>query len=161
MKIFKAMKVRFKKLVDSAVLPTKAHATDAGLDMVAVSRDIDDEGNLVYGFGLVAEIPDGYVGLLFPRSSVAKKGIVLSNAVGVIDSGYRGEIKAKFKVTPDCAYVKNKMLWISKRYSLDAYEVGDKICQLIILPYPEIEPEFADELSESERGAGGFGSSGK
>lgn len=160
-KTFKDMKVRFKKLNDAAVLPSYAHQTDAGLDMTATSREIDDEGNVVYGFGLAVEIPAGYVGLLFPRSSVAKKGMVLSNSVGCVDSGYRGEVKAKFKVTPDCAYIKDKMLWIAKRYSLDAYEVGDRVCQLIIIPYPKIEPEFAEELSSSDRGDGGYGSSGR
>lgn len=91
------MKVRFKKLTETAVIPTKSHAGDAGFDLTATSFKIDETGAFVYGFGIAVEIPSGYVGLVFPRSSISKKDLLLSNAVGVIDSGYRGEIMAKFK----------------------------------------------------------------
>jgi dUTP pyrophosphatase len=93
------------------------------------------------------EIPYGYVGLLFPRSSNSKKDLLLSNSVGVIDSGYRGEILIRFKPIKND---KNKL-----------YEVGDAVAQLLILPYPKIEFEEVEELSDSERGVGNFGQTGK
>lgn len=145
------MKVRFKKLDSKAVIPMKAHPTDAGFDLTAISVETDDYGNLSYGTGLAVEIPQGYVGLIFPRSSVCKKELFLTNAVGCIDSGYRGEIKAKFKYT-------NGDVLPEKG---GAYGCGDKIAQFIIMPYPEVEFEEVDELSESDRGKGGFGSTGK
>ena len=83
------MKVKVKKISEGAVLPTKAHATDAGYDLYADSKSVDEYGNAVYGTGIAVEIPKGYVGLVFPRSSIFKYALALSNAVGVIDSGYR------------------------------------------------------------------------
>lgn len=142
------MKVKIKKLNKYAVLPYKAHATDAGMDMVATSRDFDGNGNVVYGTGIAVEIPQGYVGLVFPRSSVSRQDMVLSNSVGVIDSGYRGEITFKFKTVG------------SKMYP-DMYHVGDRIGQLIIMPYPDIHWDEVDELEDSDRGDGGYGSTGK
>jgi len=148
------MIVKIKKLSKDAVVPKKAHATDAGFDLVAVSKEYDDDNNVVYGTGLAFEIPDGHVGLLFPRSSNAKKDLVLSNCVGVIDSGYRGEVTLKFKrlvrTGPAGA-------WTGK----NRYDIGDRIGQLIIMPIPDIEFVEAGELSDSERGTGGYGSSGK
>ena len=133
--------IKIKKLHKDAVIPTKAHATDAGYDLYAASTSVDKNYNVVYGTGIAVEIPAGYVGLVFPRSSIASKDIMLSNSVGVIDSGYRGEVMAKFKrVTGE----------------FDSYQVGDRIAQLIIIPYPE-----ADELTDSDRGIGGYGSTGK
>ena len=165
------MVVKFRKLNEYAIPPVKAHATDAGFDLTATSCYHDEEGNTVYGTGLAVEIPKGYVGLLFPRSSVAKKDLLLSNAVGVIDSGYRGEIMAKFK--PTCVVVNPLKFWwrnciLGKDdLSLDLghihsreYEVGDRIAQLIIMPYPEIEFEESEDLEDSDRGVGGYGSSG-
>ena len=142
------MKVKIKRLNKDAVLPYKAHATDAGMDMVATSRDFDGNGNVVYGTGIAVEIPQGHVGLVFPRSSVSRQDMVLSNSVGVIDSGYRGEITFKFKTVG------------SKMYP-DMYHVGDRIGQLIILPYPDIHWDEVDELEDSDRGDGGYGSTGK
>jgi dUTP pyrophosphatase len=148
------MIVKIKKLSKDAVVPKKAHATDAGFDLVAVSKEYDDDNNVVYGTGLAFEIPDGHVGLLFPRSSNAKKDLVLSNCVGVIDSGYRGEVTLKFKrlvrTGPAGA-------WTGK----NRYDIGDRIGPLIIMPIPDIEFVEAGELSDSERGTGGYGSSGK
>lgn len=100
----------------------------------------------MYGCGLAVEIPEGYVGLVFPRSSNAKKDLLLSNSVGVIDSGYRGEIMAKFKTL---------------RPLPQMYKVGERFAQLIIMPIPDIEWEEAEKLSDSERGTGGYGSSGR
>ena len=151
------MKVKIKKLYEDSILPTKAHATDAGYDLYAHSKSYDDDGNVVYGSGVAMEIPQGYVGLVFPRSSNAKKDLILSNSVGVIDSGFRGEIFFKFKPSnviekPDLAYIPE---------SISKYGVGDRIGQIIIMPYPEIEFVEVEELSDSERGNGGYGSSGK
>ena len=139
------MKVRFKKLVPEAVIPTRAHPTDAGFDLTCTIVMYGGD-RIAYGTGIAVEIPKGYVGLIFPRSSIYKKDLLLSNAVGVVDSGYRGEVMLKFR---------------SIGTEEEVYEVGDRIGQLIILPYPEIEFEEVDELSDSDRGTGGYGSTGK
>ena len=80
------MKVKIKKLCENAVIPSYANPGDAGMDLVATSRMFDKYGNVEYGTGLAMEIPEGYVGLIFPRSSICKQDLSLSNAVGVIDS---------------------------------------------------------------------------
>ena len=146
------MKVKIKKLDERAVVPTYAKKGDAGLDFTAVNISKDNVGNITYHTGLAIEIPEGYVGLLFPRSSISKKQQFLTNSVGVIDSGYRGEIMAKFKP------VMGSYESILDLFESNEYQVGDKIVQLIILPYPQIEFEEVEELSSSERGHGGFGS---
>lgn len=142
------MDVKFKKLHDDAKIPSYAHDTDAGLDLTAVSftQEFDKSNKLVlvYHTGLAVEIPEGYVGLIFMRSSVSNKSISLTNAVAVIDSGYRGELLLKYKITTD---------------SLPTiYQPGEKIGQLIIISYPKINPIEAEELSSSDRNEGGFGS---
>lgn len=83
------MKVRIKKLHENAIIPSYSKDGDAGLDLTATSKSFDDNGNLVYGTGLAFEIPKGFVGLLFPRSSNAKKDLILSNSVGVLDKSSR------------------------------------------------------------------------
>ena len=148
------MKIRFKKLNPDAVVPTKAHSTDAAFDLTATTRSLDDYGNVVYGTGIAVEIPHGYVGLVFARSSVAKKRLILSNGVGVIDSDYRGEVMLKFK--PTLATAEQNL----GTYDF-IYQVGERIGQLMIVPYPDIEFEEADELTDTERGDGGYGSTGK
>lgn len=146
------MKVNIKKLNEQAVIPRYAHIGDAGLDLTATSMAFDDKGCVVYGTGLAMEIPEGYVGLVFPRSSIANKGLTLTNCVGVIDSNYRGEIMAKFKPT---GYFKNA------QSEPQIYKVGERIAQLIIMPYPVIDLVEADELSDTDRGEGGYGSTGR
>lgn len=138
-----ALNIKIRKLHKEAVIPTKAHATDAGCDLYATSCHYDN-GLIIYGTGIAVEIPEGYVGLVFPRSSIANTHLTLSNSVGVIDSGYRGEVMAKFR-----------------KGGSRGYNVGERIAQLIILPYPEVVFEEAEELSDSDRGTGGYGSSGK
>lgn len=139
------MKVKIKKLHPDAVIPKYAKLGDAGMDLVAIDEQWNDTNTMVtYNTGLSMEIPEGYVGLLFPRSSISKTDLILSNSVGVIDSGYRGPIMFKFR------YPEEGMV----------YDVGDRIGQIIIMPYPQIEFEEVDELSTSERGEGGFGSTG-
>lgn len=140
------MQVKFKKLSHLATIPKYAKEGDAGLDLTATSIPTNTTFQVTYGTGLAVEIPYGYVGLLFPRSSIRKYELTLSNSVGVIDSGYRGEIQATFNKTNGLTSFQ--------------YKIGDKVCQLVILPYPSIEPIEADELSSTERGEGGFGSTG-
>ena len=151
------MIVKIKLLNERAVVPSYAHSTDAGLDLVATSRIYDKDGNITYGTGVAVEIPEGYVGLVFPRSSISKKDLALSNSVGVIDSGYSGEIFAKFKPTLAVLEDSIRSLPPVPRY----YEIGERVAQLIILPYPHIDFSVVDDLSSSERGAGGYGSTGK
>lgn len=148
------MKIRFKKLNPDAVVPTKAHVTDAAFDLTATTRSVDDYGNIVYGTGIATEIPHGYAGLVFPRSSIAKKRLVLSNGVGIIDSDFRGEIMMKFK--PTLATAEHNL----GTYDF-IYQVGERIGQLMIVPYPDIEFEEVEELTQTERGDGGYGSTGK
>lgn len=149
----KSMKVKIKKLYKDSVLPTKAHATDAGYDLYAHNLIRDNQANLVYTTGVAMEIPQGYVGLIFPRSSISRKDLILTNCVGVIDSGYRGEISFKFK----------RVNFVEQQGDLleNDYRKGERIGQIIIMPYPEIEFVEVDELSDSDRGDGGYGSSGK
>ena len=143
----KTLKVKIKKLNENAVIPTYSKDGDAGMDLVSTSKSFDEDSNVVFGTGLAFEIPKGFVGLLFPRSSNAKKDLLLSNSVGVLDSGYRGEVMFKFKFS-NCDYSEN------------TYEIGERIGQIIILPHPQIEFEEAEKLSETERGNGGYGSTG-
>lgn len=154
------MKIKFKKLHEDAVLPSYAKPGDAGLDITAVSdssTSFPEKGDLWYYIeyktGLSVEIPEGYVGLLFPRSSISKSSLILANSVGVIDSGYRGEICFRFKA--DAGLVNQAT---NESSTPAKYKKGDKIGQLMIVPYPTIEPEFWSDLSETERGTGGFGS---
>ena len=147
------MEVKIKKLNDKAVIPAYAHSTDAGLDLTAISHEYKEEYDCdVYGTGLAIEIPEGYVGLIFPRSSNRKTNSYLTNSVGVIDSGYRGEIMISFK-NRDVSFFTDK--------HIPPYNVGDRVAQLIIIPYPSIKLIEVNELSDSERGEGGHGSTGK
>tara|TARA_R110001592_G_scaffold37519_5_gene125106 strand:- start:2366 stop:2788 length:423 start_codon:yes stop_codon:yes gene_type:complete len=136
--------LRVKLIDDNAVLP-KQNLGDAGMDLTATSIDITEK-YVEYCTGICMSIPEGYVGLLFPRSSISKYDLSLTNSVGVIDSSYRGEIKARFKITFDS--------------SGNLYKVGERCCQLIIMPYPRVDVVQVDELSETNRGQGGFGSTG-
>ncbi len=141
------MLVKIKKLSELAVIPTYASDGDAGMDLVATSLISETDSQITFGIGLALEIPKGFVGLVFPRSSIRKTDLQLSNSVGVIDSGYRGELQATFR--------KEKGV-LSKKY-----EVGERIAQIMIIPYPPIEFEEVEELNNTERGEGGFGSTGK
>ena len=140
------MQVKIKKLNPNAVIPTYAKPGDAGMDLVATSIILDTKTQITYGIGIALEIPEGFVGLVFPRSSIRKTNLQLSNSVGVVDSGYRGEIQATFN--------KNGV-------NDTFYKVGERCCQLVILPTPVIQIKEVDELSETDRGQGGFGSTGK
>nr|DAQ95702.1 MAG TPA: dUTPase [Caudoviricetes sp.] len=139
------MKVKIKRLDKSAVIPKYAKDGDAGLDLTVTAYKVNEKGQYVYTSDLALEIPDGYVGLLFPRSSICKKDLEMTNSVGVIDSNYRGPIKSVFN--PTCE-------------DPEIYELGERFAQLIIIPYPKIEFEEVEELSETNRGTGGYGSTG-
>ena len=141
------MQVKIKKLHPNAVIPSYAKESDAGMDLVATTIISETPLQITYGLGIALEIPDGYVGLVFPRSSIRNKELVLSNSVGVIDAGYRGELQATF----------NK---IHFGRSI-VYSVGERVCQIIIIPHPIMQLVEVDELSDSERSSGGFGSTGK
>ena len=144
------MQVKIKKLNPIAVVPKYAKSGDAGLDLVATRIISNTTFQIEYGTDLAFEIPSGYVGLIFPRSSIRNYDLALSNSVGVIDSGYRGEIKFTF----------NKIYAPNHINRVDDYKVGDRIGQILILPYPKIQLVESDELSDSERGDGGFGHTG-
>jgi len=138
------MKVNIKRLHENATIPFYAKESDAGMDLVITDIKGETEWDISYGFGISMEIPDGFMGLVFPRSSIRKTDLILSNSVGVIDAGYRGEIQATFKKTGGAVY-----------------KIGDRGAQLIIIPHPIIEWDEVNELNNTERGEGGFGSTGK
>jgi len=168
------MKVKIKKLVPEAVIPQYMRMDDAGMDLVATSKIFDEHGNVVYGTGLAMEIPVGHVGLLFPRSSNAKQDLLLCNSVGVVDPGYRGEVILKFKpsgyfacvpegteegkVTDYFEFICFGKEDIDDEDNVAVYSVGDRVGQIIIIPRPLIEWDEVFELSVTERGEGGFGS---
>jgi dUTP pyrophosphatase len=141
------MIIKFKKLHSYAVTPSYAKPGDAGLDLTATTIISNTTFEVTYGTSIAVEIPEGYVGLIFPRSSIRKYDLQLSNSVGVIDSGYRGELQFTFNKTQGFDSMK--------------YKIGDRIGQLVVLPYPQIELVEANQLSNTERGEKGFGSSGK
>jgi dUTP pyrophosphatase len=143
--------IKFKKLHPNVVIPKYANSGDAGLDLIATEVNwVKSNHSSPYyecKTGLAIEIPQGYVGLLFPRSSISKMDMFLCNAVGVIDSSYRGEVMLRFK---------DPAIEGEPNY----YQVGDKVAQLIILPYPQVHLQEVEELSSTERDSGGFGSTG-
>ena len=139
------MIVKVKKVHPHAELPTYAKDGDAAMDLHAVEVIKDKYGNYVYLTGIALEIPMGFVGLLLPRSSVSKTSMALANSVGVIDSGYRGEIMLKYR-------------HIGGEHPF--YRIGDRVGQLMIIPHPKVEFIEVDELSSTDRGSGGFGSTG-
>lgn len=147
------MKIKFKKLYKNVPTPRYVHQGDAGLDLVAIqSEKVSENGfrqYIEYKTGLCIEIPEGYVGLLFPRSSVSNKNLILGNCIGVVDSNYRGEITFRYKILRDGVLENN------------IYEVGERVGQIIIMPYPEVEFEEVEELSDTSRGVNGYGSTGK
>jgi dUTP pyrophosphatase len=143
------LNIKIKKLNPNAVIPSYSKDGDAGMDLVSTEIISETTQQITYGTGISMEIPKGYVGLVFPRSSIRKYDLALTNCVGVIDSGYRGELQATFKKTN----------WLKGNES-EKYQIGDRIAQIMIIPYPQIKFEEVSELSNSDRGMGGFGSTG-
>ena len=136
--------VQVQRLRDNAVMPQYGTDGSAGADLTAHSKTIDPTGYVEYGTGLKIAIPPGHVGLLYPRSSISKTEMRLCNSVGVIDSDYRGEIMVRFR-------------W---QGSSRLYDVGERICQIVVVPYPKIVYNEVVQLSPTERGDGSFGSTG-
>ena len=143
------MKLRFARLSDGAILPTRAHEGDAGLDLYAAEpAHLGPGERWSVPTGVAVEIPEGHAGLVLPRSGLAQEhGIALVNSPGLIDSGYRGEIRVLLLNTDPA----------------EVYRVqrGDRIAQLVLVSASAIEPVEAKALAESARGDGGFGSSGR
>lgn len=157
------MKLRYKKLREDAKAPIKKIDIDAGFDLTAV-RIKNTDKYIEYGTGLAFEIPEGYVGLIFPRSSVTNYDLMLKNSIGVIDASYRGEIMCRF--TPVINENIDDIILNTEPFQLVLndgiqYEVGDRVCQIVFLELPKFEMEEVQELSETERGTAGYGSSGK
>lgn len=142
------MKIKFKKLSETAVAPFQGSKFAAGFDLTVDELEFSND-QIKYNSNIAVEIPEGCVGLLFPRSSVYKHHILLTNSVGVIDSDYRGPIKAVFQREE------------AIRYKISGYRVGERFAQLVIVPNPKVEYIEAEELSETTRGTGGYGSTGK
>lgn len=175
------MKLKIKKLHEDAVIPSYAKDGDACFDLTCVSMEERNEF-IQYNTGLAFEIPDGYVGLIYPRSSVTKKDLMLKNSVGIIDSGYRGEVSFRFNVANRSIveelseeqindYLDNegiidkkeRQFYIDRGMKLqkaNMYEVGERVGQMMILPIPRVDFEEVDELSDTDRGDGGYGSTG-
>lgn len=128
------------------VIPKYQKKGDAGMDITATRVVSNTRSQITYGTSIALEIPEGHVGLIYPRSSIRNKELSLSNSVGVIDSGYRGEVMATF----------------NKTNGLDSasYKAGDRICQIIVVPYPNIDFIEVKDLTKTERQDGGFGSTG-
>lgn len=138
------MNLYIKKLHPDAKIPEYATSGSAGLDLTAVTVSYAYDYT-EYDTGLSVEIPEGHVGLIFPRSSISNTKHILSNAVGVCDSDYRGSIKFRFKTLGHLG---------------KEYEIGDRIGQLVVLPYPKMNIVEVSNLSTTERGTGGYGSTG-
>ena len=147
-RMIEPMKIRFKLMSEEATRPLCMTSGAAGFDLTAARMDEPEvkTGKNLYRYhtDVAFEIPAGFVGLVFPRSSVVKTGAILGNCVGVIDSDYRGEISFVFYSTFNAPY-----------------KVGERIGQIVIVPIPYVELVEADELSETVRGSGGYGSTGK
>lgn len=147
------MKIKFSKLSPDAVTPKQAKRGDAGYDLTAISYNYVADAPVPfynYEFGLAIEVPDGWVGLLFPRSSLSNKDLTLTNCVGVVDSGYRGPLSARFRTT----HFKGELPKL--------YQAGERVVQLVLVPC--MDAEFFEvpyeSLTITERSNGGFGSSG-
>lgn len=136
--------VKIRKVHPNAVIPFRAHATDAGMDVTAISMEMTED-YVEYDTGLQFQLPEGYAMLIFPRSSNSKKDLLLCNSVGILDAGYTGNLKLRFKLT-------------TEGYTEKIYNPGDKVGQIMIIPYPEINFIETEVFNETERGDGGFGS---
>ena len=143
------MELRILKLSENAVLPTRGHPGDAGLDLYSTEpAHLGPGERWSVGTGIAVELPTGHAGLVLPRSGLAREhGIAIVNAPGLIDSGYRGEVSVLLLNTDPAEVFR--------------IEPGDRIAQLVIVPIAPVEPIEAEALAESARGEGGFGSSGR
>jgi|688.fasta_scaffold00112_66 dUTP pyrophosphatase len=145
-----SLQVKIKKLHKNAIIPSYAKEGDAAMDITATEVNYDNQ-YVSYKTGIAIEIPEGFVGLLFPRSSISKKELLLCNSVGVIDSGYRGELEFRFKL------VGNGVLASGVR---NIYSPGERVGQLMVIPHPYVKFVEVEQLSETSRNDSGFGSTG-
>lgn len=142
-----ALHLRFKKLHPDAQKPRMATRGAAGFDLTCTEIEWDTEHKIAkHHTGIAIELPEGYVGLLFPRSSISKTNLRVANATGIIDSDYRGEISLVCDIEDK---------------GFHTYSTGDRIGQLVIMPIPEIYWHESEDLSPTERGSGGYGSTGR
>lgn len=192
------LKIKIKKLVENAVIPTYAKHGDMGMDLTATSVEYDKEKDcFVYHTGLAFEVPEGYGMLIFPRSSNRKTNAYMTNHVGILDSGYRGELLICFKnrdslgtllnrfrsdkfieniansnvqdikahaysvVLASNSIVNNDENLNKFMMNFAPYKVGDRVAQIVIVPYPKVTFEETNKLSDSERGTNGHGSTGR
>lgn len=149
------MNLEVKRIDPEAAMPKYAKPGDAGLDL-SVSKDVDiQEGEtVIVGTGLSFAIPDGMFGMLAPRSGFASKhGVTLANTPSIIDSGYRGEVKL--------ALYRNYGPNDGKEHLSLHIEKGTRVAQMVVMPFETCECVEVDELSETDRGDGGFGSTGR
>lgn len=151
------MIVKVKKLHPKAKIPKYAKPGDAGMDLYC-TEIIWTYDYIQYNTGLAFEVPEGYFGLLVPRSSNTTKDLILKNSAGILDSGYRGEVSFRYKPLEYSIYKYNED---RERLGSLIYKEGDRIGQILILPYPTIDFEEVEKLSETERGVNGYGSTGR
>jgi len=151
--------IQIKLLNDKAKLPTKSTESAACYDVIATSIN-HNERYVEYGLGFSTEIPEGYVGKIFPRSSISNYDLTMCNSVGVIDSDYRGEWKVRFKLAaPNFIYMDSEYI-DPDTMPEKLYDVGDKIAQISFEKLTDVEFIESESLMETERGSGGFGSTG-
>src|SRR5687767_10713149 len=143
------MRIEYTKLDEKAIVPTRAHPGDAGMDLYAIEMvNLAPGERASVGTGIAIAIPEGYAGLILPRSGLAARdGITLPNAPGLIDAGYRGELRV--------------LLLNTDREKAFQVRLGDRVAQLVITPVPEVRLVMAESLGESSRGPEGFGSTGR
>lgn len=155
--------LKVKKLVSEAVIPSKAKPGDAGYDLTAIDDGTwSDNGTYIqYKTGIAIEVPPGYHTELFPRSGGTKTDLVLGNSIGLVDNGYRGEILLRFKVTSRGRRNQFGDQSVVQSAPIVTYKKGEKIAQLVVRKTEELDVAEVQELSSTERGAGGFGSTGK
>lgn len=155
--------VKFKRLAPDAVVPTKANPSDSGFDLIAINDGtIDEKGFIEYETGIAVQPPVGYYFELFPRSSISKYDLILANGIGVIDQGYTNSIKIRFKMPNRFSYQSqnNENKSVAFYPFANVYKKGDKIAQLILKKLEPVILVEVENLSETVRGTGGFGSSG-
>ena len=166
--------IKCKQLDEKAVIPFYAKEGDACMDITAIDLEYDLKNDrYIYHTGLAFEVPEGYYMDLRPRSSNTKTDFYIANAPGTLDAGYRGELLVVFKCRDKIALEDFAMLfkgcdpnqvmtaYVNSMLSIAPYVPGDRVCQMQVLPRPKVNIEIVEELSESERGEGGFGSTGK
>jgi len=160
------MEIKFKKLIPEAKTPYRKYDVDAGFDLFCTSIEEKPE-YIQYNTGIAVEIPEGYVGLIFPRSSVTKYDLMLKNSIGVIDASYRGEIMCRFFETKEIKdYIEIENAGVinmvhNLRNGRKVYKVGERVAQIVFMEIPKITLVETEELSSTERGDGGFGHTGK